>query len=143
MFERLAGAMGQPELATDQRYARMAARLERRDEVNAIVAQWVGSLTRNELMSICLEADVPCGPINSIADIFADPHYAARGNLVKVPDAELGELVLPSIVPRLSLTPGKIDHLGRHKGADTEAVLRDWLGLDQAHILALRDREII
>jgi len=143
MFERLAGAMGQPELATDQRYARMPARLDHRDEVNAIVARWVGSLTRNELMSICLEADVPCGPINSIADIFADPHYAARGNLVKVPDAELGELVLPSIVPRLSLTPGKIDHLGRHKGADTEAVLRDWLGLDQAHIAALRDREII
>jgi hypothetical protein len=55
----------------------------------------------------------------------------------------LGEIVIPSIVPRLSLTPGKIDHLGRHKGVDTESVLHDWLGLDSAGVAELRAREII
>ncbi|HEX4208771.1 MAG TPA: CoA transferase [Candidatus Binataceae bacterium] len=143
MFERLANAMERHELATDPRYAGMHARVEHRDEINTIVAGWVGSHTREELMRICLEAEVPCGPINTIADIFADPHYQARENLVKVTDAELGEVVIPSIVPRLSLTPGKINHLGRHKGVDTESVLHDWLGLDASHIAGLRAREII
>jgi crotonobetainyl-CoA:carnitine CoA-transferase CaiB-like acyl-CoA transferase len=143
MFERLCHAMGCPELATNPRYACMHDRVAQRDEVNAIVAAWVGSHTRDDLMRVCLEAEVPCGPINTIADIFADPHYQARENLVRVPDPELGEIVIPSIVPRLSLTPGKIDHLGRHKGVDTEKILRDWLGLDSSRIAELRAREII
>jgi crotonobetainyl-CoA:carnitine CoA-transferase CaiB-like acyl-CoA transferase len=143
MFERLCHAMGCPELASNPRYARMHDRVAQRDEVNAIVAAWVGSHTRDDLMRVCLEAEVPCGPINTIADIFADPHYQARENLVRVPDPELGEIVIPSIVPRLSLTPGKIDHLGRHKGVDTEKILRDWLGLDSSRIAELRAREII
>jgi crotonobetainyl-CoA:carnitine CoA-transferase CaiB-like acyl-CoA transferase len=143
MFERLCHAMGCPELATNPRYARMHDRVAQRDEVNAIVAAWVGSHTRDDLMRVCLEEEVPCGPINTIADIFADPHYQARENLVRVPDPELGEIVIPSIVPRLSLTPGKIDHLGRHKGVDTEKILRDWLGLDSSRIAELRAREII
>jgi crotonobetainyl-CoA:carnitine CoA-transferase CaiB-like acyl-CoA transferase len=143
MFERLANAMRRPELASDPRYAGMHDRVAHRDEVNKIVAEWVRSYTRDELMSICLDAEVPCGPINTIADIFADPHYQARGNLVKVPDPELGEITIPSIVPRLSLTPGKIDHLGRHKGVDTDAVLSDWLGLDAARIAELRAHEVI
>jgi crotonobetainyl-CoA:carnitine CoA-transferase CaiB-like acyl-CoA transferase len=143
VFERLVNAMGRPELAADPRYARMHARVEQRGEINSIVATWVGSHTRDDLMRICLDAEVPCGPINTIADIFADPHYQARENLLKVPDPELGEVVIPSIVPRLSLTPGKINHLGRHKGVDTESVLHDWLGLDSARIAELRDLEII
>jgi crotonobetainyl-CoA:carnitine CoA-transferase CaiB-like acyl-CoA transferase len=130
-------------LAADPRYAGMHDRVAHRDEVNQIVAAWVGKHTRDDLMRVCLEREVPCGPINTIADIFADPHFQARENLVKVPDAELGEITIPSIVPRLSLTPGKIDHLGRHKGADTASVLADWLGLDAARIAELRVREVI
>jgi crotonobetainyl-CoA:carnitine CoA-transferase CaiB-like acyl-CoA transferase len=143
MFERLAQAMGQPEMAKDPKYALMKDRVQHRDEVNAAVAKWISSLPRNELMDICLEAEVPCGPINSIADIFADPHVQARGNLLKVQDPEVGEVVVPSVVPRLSLTPGSVEHLGRHKGADTESVLREWLGLDSAKIADLKVREII
>ncbi len=143
MFERLAAAMGRPELTADPRFANMHARVKNRDAINAIVEQWIGSLTRDELMRVCLAAEVPCGPINSIADIFADPHYQARGNLMQVFDKEVGEIVLPSIVPRLSLTPGTIAHLGKHKGADTDAVLREWLELDDAQIADLRSREII
>ncbi|MGH8010879.1 MAG: CaiB/BaiF CoA transferase family protein [Candidatus Binataceae bacterium] len=143
MFERLARAMERPELATDEKFARMHARVANRDAINTIVAEWIGQHTRDKLMRICLQAEIPCGPVNSIADIFADPHFAARGNLMKVADAELGEIVLPSIVPRLSRTPGQITHLGRHKGADTDAVLHQWLGLDDAELAGLRTRGVI
>lgn len=143
MFERLARAMGRPELAADPRFATMRARVKNRDAINQIVEEWIGGHSRDELMKICLEAEVPCGPINSVADIFNDPHYQARGNLMKVFDKEVGELILPSIVPRLSLTPGAIEHLGKHKGEDTDTVLREWLELNDAEIAALRSREII
>ncbi|MGH7987530.1 MAG: CaiB/BaiF CoA transferase family protein [Candidatus Binataceae bacterium] len=143
MFERLAGAMGRPELAADEKFARMHARVANRDAINAIVAEWIGLHTRDELMRICLQAEIPCGPVNSIADIFADPHFAARGNLMKIEDAEVGELVLPSIVPRLSRTPGQITHLGRHQGADTDEVLHEWLGLEGTELAGLRTRGVI
>jgi len=55
---------------------------------------------------------VPCGPINTIADIFADPHYAARGTIARVEDDALGEIAVPNVFPTLSETPGRITHLG-------------------------------
>ena len=57
--------------------------------------------------------------------------------------APAGEVVVPGVVPRLSLTPGKIEHLGPHKGADTERVLSEWLGMDGQEIAELRAREVI
>ncbi|HJU27924.1 MAG TPA: CaiB/BaiF CoA-transferase family protein [Candidatus Binataceae bacterium] len=143
MFERLAVAMKRPELAGDPRFSRMQARIENRDAVNQIVAEWIGRHSRDELMRICLDNEVPCGPINSIADIFADPHFQERGSLMRVRDDEAGELVLPAIVPRLSRTPGTLKHLGRHKGVDTEAVMGEWLGLDAAEIARLRARGVV
>lgn len=143
MFDRLAKAMGRPELATLPAYADMPARVRNRDEVNEIVSAWIGRHKRDDLMRICLEAEIPCGPVNTVADIFADPHYRARGNLLKVQDPEAGEVVVPAVVPRLSRTPGTVEHLGRHKGVDTEAVLREDLGLTADQIAGLRFRGVI
>ena len=135
--------MGRPELATLPAYADMPARVRNRDEVNEIVSAWIGRHKRDDLMRICLEAEIPCGPVNTVADIFADPHYRARGNLLKVQDPEAGEVVVPAVVPRLSRTPGTVEHLGRHKGVDTEAVLREDLGLTADQIAGLRFRGVI
>ncbi|MEM6734185.1 MAG: CoA transferase, partial [Myxococcota bacterium] len=81
MFERFAAAMERPELATEDMYGPRSKRLEARDVVNQIAVDWVESLNREEVMRRCLAAQVPIGQINSIADIFADEHYAARGML--------------------------------------------------------------
>ncbi|MCH8835398.1 MAG: CoA transferase, partial [Proteobacteria bacterium] len=112
MFGRLAEAMGQPELASAGRYGQQARRLANRDEVDRLASRWVGSMSLAEVMEICLAHEVPCGPLNTIADIFADPHFKARGNLVTIDDPEVGEVVVPSVIPRLSETPGRIAHLG-------------------------------
>ena len=124
MFQRLITTMGLPGLATHPEYATMQARVKNRDEINRMVAEWVGRYQRDDLIQICLETEIPCGPVNNVADIFADPHYRVRGNLLKVEHPEAGEVVVPAVVPRLSLTPGTLEHLGPHKGADTNAVLR-------------------
>jgi len=143
MFERLAVAIGRPELAHDPASSTMLARVKNREKIDAVVSEWVDHHKRDELVQICLEGEIPCGPVNDIADIFADPHFNARNNLFRIKDPEAGEVVVPGVVPRLSLTPGKIEHLGPHKGADTERVLSEWLGMNGREIAELRAREVI
>ena len=108
---RLAGVMGRPELADDDRWGPKQRRLAPRDEVNAAVAEWVGSLTCDEALASCREAQVPAGPLNSIADIFEDPTYAHRETIVEVP-SRIGPLAVPDTLPALSDTPGR-DPLAR------------------------------
>jgi crotonobetainyl-CoA:carnitine CoA-transferase CaiB-like acyl-CoA transferase len=136
MFERLAATMGQPQLAVT--FATSQARVAHRDEVNRLVAAWVGSLPTQEVLSRCAAGEVPCAPLYSIADIFADAQYRARQNLVEVVDPRVGPLVLPAAMPRLSETPAELRHAGRALGADTAVVLGALLGLGPD---ALRDLE--
>ena len=143
MFGRLAGAMGKPELASAGRYGQQSRRLAARDAVDALVGRWVGSLSLDEVMEICLAHEVPSGPLNTIADIFADPHFKARGNLVTIDDPEVGEVVVPSVIPRLSETPGRIAHLGPALGDANEDVLGNLLGLSGEEIARLRDAKVI
>ena len=143
MFERLALAMGRPELASAETYGPQRARLAARDEVNRIVADWVASLDRSDVLDRCLAEEVPAGKVNSIADIFADEHFQARGNLARVRSDELGEVVVPGVVPTLSSTPGRIDHLGPTLGDATTEVLQGLLGLHADELARLRQRKAI
>jgi len=123
MFERLAQVMGEPQLAAMPEFATSRARVERREEVNGLVARWVGGLPLQEVLARCDTGEVPCGPVYTIADIFRDAQYEARGNLLRVVDERAGPLVLPAAVPRLSETPAEFRHAGRALGADTAEVL--------------------
>ncbi|TPG59727.1 CoA transferase [Roseomonas nepalensis] len=138
MFERLAVAMGRPELAGAGPFGRTAQRVAGREAVNALVAEWVGAQDYEGLIAACDRHGVPCGPINSIADIFEDPQFRARGNMLDVEDPRIGRVVLPAGVPALSETPPALRHTGRALGADTDAILRDLLRLEEAEIAALR-----
>lgn len=144
MFARLAeDAMGRPQLASSSLYGLKAKRLEKRQEVDTIVAEWAGSMTRDEVMEKCNEAEVPVGPLNTVADIFADPHYKAREALVKVKDPELGEVVMPGVFPKLSATPGQITHVGPALGNATTEVMMKILGLSAGDIEQLHKNRII
>ncbi len=143
MFERLADAMGRPELAAPNAFGTQKSRLDARTEVDAMVNQWVGSRERDEIMQICLDAQVPCGKVNSIADIFADEHFLERGTLATVDVPGVGPVTVPNVLPLLSETPGRISNLGPALGDSTVSVLRDLLGLSEADIRDLEDRRII
>jgi crotonobetainyl-CoA:carnitine CoA-transferase CaiB-like acyl-CoA transferase len=143
MFGRLAAVMDRPELAKSPLYATSVARVERRAEVNAIVANWVGGLTKAEVLSLCQAGGVPCGPIYSIADIFKDPQYQARETLVEVEDPRVGPVTIPAAMPRLSETPARFRHTGRPLGADTAATLAELLTLDSDALAALRSKQVI
>jgi len=143
MFERLAAAMGRPELATAAMYGDQRKRLAARDEINRIVTEWVGAHDRAEVLEKCLAEEVPAGKVNSIADIFADEHFQARGNLARVRSGDLGEVVVPGVVPRLSATPGRIEHLGPGLGNANADVLGGLLGLHADELRRLRQQRVI
>jgi len=143
MFQRLTEIMGRPELAASDDLGKVAQRVKRREEVNGIVADWTRSLPREEVLKRCAEGGLPCGPIYDIAEIFEDPHFAARGNLLKVKDPRVGEVTIPATVPRLSKTPGRVDQLGPELGADNQAVYRELLGLSAAEVADLQKLGVI
>lgn len=142
-FQRLAEAMGDPGLSGDPRYDTMAKRVDRRHEVNGMVADWMGRLNADEVLSRCADKGVPCAPIYSVAEIFCDPHYAARGNLQQFEDERVGPLVLPAAIPRLSKTPAELVRAGGALGADTDLILTNLLNLTTTEIQALRDTSVI
>ncbi|KKC26799.1 carnitine dehydratase [Sphingomonas sp. SRS2] len=143
MFGRLAETIGQPELAGMPDFATSLARSENRERINAIVSAWTTSLPLEALLDICRRGQVPCGPVYSIEDIFADPQYKARRNLMTVVDPRVGELTIPAAMPSLSETPARFRHTGRSLGADTTDVLRDLLGLDRPGIDRLRRAGVV
>jgi succinyl-CoA:(S)-malate CoA-transferase subunit B len=137
MFERLAKVMGQPDLAQDDRYGKKPNRLQARAQVNQIVSEWTLKLTRDELIQRCCEGDVPCGPVNSIAEIFAEDQFWVRDTLTRVKHEQLGDLAVPGVVPRLSKTPGTIRHLGAKLGENNSDVFREWLDIGESELATL------
>jgi len=142
MFARLADVMGQPELASATRYGPQAQRLAARDEVNAFVAKWVASLDLETVLARCAKGGVPASLIFSIADIFQDPQYRARGN-IRMTESRAGAIAVPDVVPRLSSTPGEIRWLGEGIGAQNEEIFRGLLGLMDEDIRQMRDEGVI
>ena len=84
----------------------------------------------------------PFTGLYSIADIFEDPQYRARGN-IRLTESRIGDLAVPEVVPRLSDTPGEIRWLGEGLGAQNTEVFGGLLGLDSDDLGALREQGII
>jgi crotonobetainyl-CoA:carnitine CoA-transferase CaiB-like acyl-CoA transferase len=125
IFRRLCRAMGEPAVAEDPRFATNQARIANTEALDARIAAWLAGLTLEEVLAKLAAAGVPAGPVYSIADIAADPHYRARNALATV-DAEDGKISTPGLVPRLKHHPGRLDDAAKAVGADQEAVLRDF-----------------
>ncbi|HZM37060.1 MAG TPA: CoA transferase [Burkholderiales bacterium] len=134
VFRRLAAAIGRPELAADPRFAEQRARSANEELIEGIVAEWTSAHDLEEIEATLRKGDVPASRIYDIADIFRDPHYKARDMLVSVPDDELGSVTLAGVVPKLSVTPGRLRWSGRRVGQDTRAFLKDTAGLGDAEI---------
>jgi crotonobetainyl-CoA:carnitine CoA-transferase CaiB-like acyl-CoA transferase len=142
MWQRMCGAMGRSELAKQERFATMPERLKNRDEVNKIVADYIGSMDRDPLLEHLLKFEVPIGPINSVADIFADPHIQERGNLVEIEAEDVGPVTMMGVLPRLSETPGELKSAGPKLGQHTDEVLTE-MGLSIEEIAGLRAEHVV
>src|SRR5581483_3603791 len=99
-FARLCKAMARADLVDDERFARLADRAARSDEINELVASWTQSLPAVDVEAACVAHDVPVATAYTAADIFADPHMQARGDLVTVDDPVLGPVRQQAPFPR-------------------------------------------
>ncbi len=142
-FERLAKAMGREDMLTDERYSTNSIRLTRFDEVNGIVSDWVRTKTKEELQTLLDDCGVPMSPIYSIKDIFEDPQYKARENIVEVEHPRLGKVKIPGVVPKFSETPGSIRQIAPDLGEHTEDILKNVIGLDDESIAKLKEKKVI
>ncbi|WP_307829865.1 CaiB/BaiF CoA transferase family protein [Antrihabitans stalagmiti] len=144
LFRRLTQAMGSPELADDPRFSTHVARGQNSDELDALIAGWSATLDFGDLTAVLDAHSVVWGPINSIADVVADPQVEAREMIVRQQDPRFGDLAVPGVVPKLSQTPGAIAWLGRQTpGADNTAVYTEVLGLSAERQQELADKNII
>ena len=143
IFARLAHLLGEPSLAGEGKWGKVKDRDRDRAEVDTWVTRWTQEHPLAELIESCNTFEVPCGPVNSIAEIFADPHYRARENIAFVKDPRVGEIAMPNVCPRLSDTPGSIEWLGPRLGAHNGEVYGGLLGLSEGELRALQDQEVI
>jgi succinyl-CoA:(S)-malate CoA-transferase subunit B len=141
IFARLAEVIAREDLARD--WATLAAREANRALVDETVGAWTATMDRADLMGVCERAQVPCGPVYSVDEIFEDPHYAARGNILHMTDTRIGDLALPNLVPRLSDTPGQVHWAGPALGAHNDEIYKQRLGLDDAEMERLRSIGVI
>ena len=142
-FSRLCAAMERTDLLDDPRFTRLADRAAHNDEINAIVAAWTSSLPAHEVEERCVAADVPVATAYTAADIFADPHMAARGDLVTVDDPVVGPLRQQAPYPRRVGEPVEAPSGAPRLGEHTDDVLRDLLGLSADEIARLHDDGVV
>ena len=143
VFTRFVKAIGKPELLDDPRFDTALSRNENFEALDDIINDWTSSHTLAECEKVVNDSVVPGARIYNMADIFADPHYKARGMLVETNDQHGDPVTLAGIVPRLSGNPGEIRWPGREIGADTRDVLSELAGLDSAEIDRLKSEGVV
>ena len=143
VFARLADAMGQAELATDERFSTNESRSAHQEILDVAIATWTAGFDADDLLGRLHEAGVPAGRVYQSKDMFSDPHFAAREAIVRLAHPILGEFPLQNVAPKLSVTPGSVASLGPALGEHNDEVYRGLLGLTDADLAALAEEGII
>ena len=123
IYQRLMHAIGRDDLGMDAGLATNAGRVARVQEIDAAIGDWAQTRSVAEALATLQAAQVPVGRVYTAKDIAEDPHYRARGMIERITTADGLSLDVPGVVPKLSLTPGRIDRLAPTLGQDTDAVL--------------------
>jgi formyl-CoA transferase len=145
VFRRLCTAMGQPELATDERFATHVARGRHQDELDKIIGAWAAERQPADIIATLSAAGVISGPINTVAEVVADPQLQFRGMIADHWDERIERNVKgPGVVPVLSQTPGTIRNAGPARpGQHNHEIYRELLGKSDAELDALREEGVL
>ena len=138
-WRSLAAAMERPDLVDDARFKSPADRIRHRDELDAAIEAWTRAQDCHEVMKRLQAEGVPCGAVQTGADLVNDPHLQARGFLGTHDNPRFGRLTLPCLPIRFTQSDMAQDWVFPELGRDTDRTLRDVLGYDDARIRQLRE----
>tara|TARA_R110001592_G_scaffold7431_3_gene41694 strand:+ start:5358 stop:6563 length:1206 start_codon:yes stop_codon:yes gene_type:complete len=134
---------GGPEVAADPRFQTPQDRVKHIDEIDGIVAGWI---SRHDLKTVLDEfekAEAAIGPAYTIDQIYQDPQYQARGDIIEIEDEDLGRLRMTNAFPFMSETPAQVRHPGQRKGQSNEEILCGELGLSKEELAKLKEEGAI
>ncbi|MCF3629377.1 CoA transferase [Thalassospiraceae bacterium LMO-SO8] len=134
---------GGPEVAADPRFQTPQDRVKHIDEIDGIVAGWI---SRHDLKTVLDEfekAEAAIGPAYTIDQIYQDPQYQARGDIIEIEDEDLGKLRMTNAFPFMSETPAQVRHPGQRKGQSNEEILCGELGVSKEELAKLKDEGVI
>jgi len=142
-FQKFCEVAACPDLPADPRFATNDARVRQRDTLVPLLAAIIVKRARDDWVSSLEAAGVPCGPINNLDQVFADPQVRHRGMKIEMPHPCAGTVPLVASPMRLSETPVEYRRAPPLLGQDTDEVLARLLGMDDAKIAALRKHKLI
>lgn len=142
IFQRLMEVAGYPDMARDPRMANNAGRVQHELEIDNALAAWCMSKDSEEILQLLESARVPAGPIYNVKDMFADPHFQARGLFERV-EINGKALDIPAILPKLGGTPGRTDWPGGEVGSHTQEILQSVLNFSEAQIQQFKTQGVI
>ncbi len=143
VWQRLAKAVGRPDLADDPRSADGTSRAANADFLQPLIEGWMANKTRTEVVDALNEAGVPTGPIYTAKDVFADDHFRRRQMLVEVDDPEVGPQTFARTTPHLSAAPEIPTHSAPNLGQHTRPILQELLGYSSGKVDALAEAGVV
>ena len=122
IVKRVLTLCGGEAAASDPRFQTPKDRVEHIDEIDGMVADWIKQRDQKEVLEKFEEAEAAIGPAYDVSQIFEDPQYQARGDIVELDDEDLGKIRMTSAFPFMSETPAEIRHAGPRKGQHNEEI---------------------
>jgi formyl-CoA transferase len=142
-WRAMATLMGREDLAEHPDYATRSSRVDRIDEVDALVADYTGGIERDELIDRLRAAKVPCAPVRGVDEVVRDPHLHERGMLREIEHPALGTITVPGSPLRYAGQEPVELRPSPELGGDNEAVFCDWLGLTRDELQGLVEEEVV
>ena len=142
-FIRLTAALGVPEMGDDAAFMTNEARIKNRDRLDTELGKAIAEFDRDTVISLLEKAGVSCGPINDIAEVFDDPQVHARGLRVDQRRSDNSSISSTAFPAKLSATPAQYHSAPPLLGEHNDDVLRQWAGLSDEAIAALRSDKVI
>jgi formyl-CoA transferase len=140
--ERVMHLVGHPEVIAEPWFSNQAERAQRADLLDGMVGGWISQRDFDEVIRAFEEAGAAVAPIYDISQVVADPQYQALRTFLRLPDDELGSVLLQNVIARMEATPGAVRWPGRRVGQDNELVYGR-LGLGPAELAELHRQGVL
>jgi CoA:oxalate CoA-transferase len=143
LWEKFCNLISRPELVSDERFVTNGKRTENQKALKAILDTVFPQRTVEEWLQDIDDAGIPCGPINAVDSIIADPQIKAREMIVETEHPIAGVIKMAGVPIKLSATPGAVEKAAPLLGQHTEEILCELLGMSAQQIEALRSEKVL